>query len=63
MAGGAVFSVGSRGWIGALSHDRDRKAASRLAANALRAFIELHEADSGAAIASPFTPALIPEEA
>jgi N,N-dimethylformamidase len=38
--GGAVFSTGSMGWIGALSHDGDRNAASRLTANALRSFIE-----------------------
>jgi len=37
-SGGAVFSVGSMGWIGALSHDGDRNAASRLTANALRGF-------------------------
>ena len=38
--GGAVFSTGTEGWIGALSHDGDRNAASRLTANALRSFIE-----------------------
>ena len=38
--GGAVFSTGSVGWIGALSHDNDRNAASRLTANALRSFVE-----------------------
>jgi N,N-dimethylformamidase len=37
--GGAVFSTGSVGWNGALSHNRDQNPASRLTANVLRSFI------------------------
>lgn len=38
--GGAVFSAGSIGWNGALSHHGDQNAASRLTANVLRSFID-----------------------
>jgi N,N-dimethylformamidase len=38
--GGAVFSASSVGWNGALSHNEDQNAASRLTANVLRSFIE-----------------------
>jgi N,N-dimethylformamidase len=37
--GGVVFSASSIGWNGALSHDNDRNAASRLTANVLRSFM------------------------
>lgn len=37
--GGAVFSASSIGWTGALSHNGDRNAASRLTANVLRSFL------------------------
>jgi N,N-dimethylformamidase len=37
--GGAVFSASSIGWNGALSHNGDQNAASRLTANILRSFI------------------------
>jgi N,N-dimethylformamidase len=37
--GGAVFSASSVGWNGALSHNGDQNAASRLTANVLRSFI------------------------
>ena len=36
--GGTVFSASSIGWNGALSHNGDRNAASRLTANVLRSF-------------------------
>jgi N,N-dimethylformamidase len=36
--GGAVFSASSVGWNGALSHNGDQNAASRLTANVLRSF-------------------------
>jgi hypothetical protein len=39
--GGAVFSASSVGWSGALSHNGDQNAASRLTANVLRSFIEV----------------------
>jgi N,N-dimethylformamidase len=38
--GGAVFSASSVGWNGALSHNGDQNAASRLTANVLRSFID-----------------------
>lgn len=38
--GGAVFSAGSVGWNGALSHNGDDNAASRLTANVVRSFID-----------------------
>jgi N,N-dimethylformamidase len=38
--GGQVFSVGSIGWCGALSHKGDDNDVSRLTANVLRAFSE-----------------------
>lgn len=37
--GGAVFSASSIGWNGALSHNGDQNAASRLTANVLRSFV------------------------
>jgi N,N-dimethylformamidase len=40
--GGAVFSASSVGWNGALSHNGDQNAASRLTANVLRSFKSIY---------------------
>ena len=45
--GGAVFSVGSMSWAGALSHDHYRNSVSKITENVLRAFSNSHWRASG----------------